>query len=344
MKIYNAAIAGLGFIGAGDQVSGDKLGQNVLDLDGTHFFAYDKNLRINLVCGSSRDLGRRIRFRDKCGARVYEEWKDMLKDERIDIISVATYTPYHEEIVLASAEAGVKIIYCEKPIANTLASAKRMFEKCAASDCSLIINHQRRFNSNYQYAKSLIESGKLGKITSVTTEWASGRLGNVGTHVLDAIFMLSSKQPKAVSGTLDSTKKLDCRGEEFHDPGAWGCIDLGEQVLVSVNAPARSRVPFHIKINCELGYLTTGGVTAEYGYWDSKEKHVIDLQKRNTSMDNAVENIVNYLDGKEALIYGSEALYSLEAIIGFYASYNTGSKWVQLPLSGPSLETFLNSG
>ncbi len=345
MKIYRAAIAGLGFIGAGDQVSGDKLGQKVANLDGTHFSAYEKNARIDLISGSSRDSGRRIRFKDKCGARAYEDWQDMLRDEQIDIISVATYTPYHEEIVLASVEAGIKIIYCEKPIASTLSGAKRMFDKCAASGCSLIINHQRRFNSNYQFSQSLIESGKLGKITSITAEWSSGRLGNVGTHVIDAIFMLSSKQPKAVSGRLDSTKKPDCRGQEFDDPGAWGCIDLGEQTLVTVNAPAKSQAPFHIKINCEFGYLITGGLTAKYGYWNSEDQNLIDVQEHSTSMDNAVENIVNYLDGKEGLTYDpKEALYSLETIIGFHVSHNLDSKWIQLPLSGPDLEIFLNSG
>ena len=62
---FNAAIIGLGFFGAADQISGDALGQKVSGLDGTHYDTYRKNNKINLVAGSSRDLGRRQRFKKK---------------------------------------------------------------------------------------------------------------------------------------------------------------------------------------------------------------------------------------------------------------------------------------
>ncbi len=60
--MYKAAVIGLGFIGAGDQVSGDALGQKVENLDGTHAQALAAHERVELVAGSSRDEGRRIRF------------------------------------------------------------------------------------------------------------------------------------------------------------------------------------------------------------------------------------------------------------------------------------------
>jgi hypothetical protein len=53
---YRAGIIGLGFIGARDQVSGDALGQQVRDLDGTHLAALAHCPRIKLVAGSSRDV------------------------------------------------------------------------------------------------------------------------------------------------------------------------------------------------------------------------------------------------------------------------------------------------
>ena len=59
---YRAGIIGLGFIGGGDQVSGDALGQQVGDLDGTHLAALSSHPRVDLVAGSSRDEGRRLRF------------------------------------------------------------------------------------------------------------------------------------------------------------------------------------------------------------------------------------------------------------------------------------------
>ena len=67
MTTYRAGIIGLGFIGAGDQVSGDALGQQVEDLDGTHLEALANNPQVDVVAGSSRDQGRRDRFEKRSG-------------------------------------------------------------------------------------------------------------------------------------------------------------------------------------------------------------------------------------------------------------------------------------
>ena len=71
---YRAGIIGLGFIGGADQVSGDALGQQVTELDGTHLFALQNHAEVELVAGSSRDEGRRGRFSERTGARTYANW------------------------------------------------------------------------------------------------------------------------------------------------------------------------------------------------------------------------------------------------------------------------------
>src|SRR5436305_13863834 len=95
--IYRAGIIGLGFIGGADQVSGDALGQRVVDLDGTHLAALSGNRRVELVAGSSRDAGRRQRFEQRTGCRTYADWRALIAGERLDIVSVATYAPEHAE-------------------------------------------------------------------------------------------------------------------------------------------------------------------------------------------------------------------------------------------------------
>ena len=78
---YRAAIIGLGFIGGADQVSGDALGQQVRDLDGTHVVALSGHPRVELVAGSSRDAGRRERFEQRTGVRTFADWREMLEKE-----------------------------------------------------------------------------------------------------------------------------------------------------------------------------------------------------------------------------------------------------------------------
>ena len=63
----------MGFIGGADQVSGDALGQQGEDLDGTHLQALANHPRVELVAGSSRDSGRRARFAARTGAETYAD-------------------------------------------------------------------------------------------------------------------------------------------------------------------------------------------------------------------------------------------------------------------------------
>ena len=58
----------------------------------------------------------------------YIDYREMLDREDLDLISVVTSDHVHTQIVIDAAEAGVKGIVCEKPIATTLADADRMIE------------------------------------------------------------------------------------------------------------------------------------------------------------------------------------------------------------------------
>jgi predicted dehydrogenase len=224
---YRAGIIGLGFIGAGDQVSGDAIGgQQVSQLDGTHAEACSRHPRVELVAGSSRDAGRRERFAARSGCRVYADWREMLGKEQLDIVSIATYSPTHADMTIECTARGVKAIYCEKPIATRLTEAEAMVDACASTGALLAINHNRRFNPNYRRLRDFIADGKLGELTSVLLRWGSGRLGNVGTHLIDAACMITGRRVAAVSATLDLSAKADCRGAEFYDPGGFGWMRL----------------------------------------------------------------------------------------------------------------------
>ena len=174
---YRAGIIGLGFIGGADQISGDALGQEVENLDGTHFFAYANHPRIELVAGSSRDAGRRQRFEARAGAKTYPDWRLMLEEEQLDIVSVATYAPQHAEMTVACAKKGVRAILCEKPIATRIPDAEQMVAACRKSGSLLVINHQRRFQESHRRLRRFIADGGLGELTSVSAQWSAGRTG-----------------------------------------------------------------------------------------------------------------------------------------------------------------------
>ena len=342
---YRAGIIGLGFIGGADQVSGDALGQQVSGLDGTHFDALSNHSRVNIVAGSSRDAGRRERFAQRARTTTYANWEEMLAQEPLDIVSVATYAPVHAEITVACAKQGIRAIYCEKPIATRLPDAEQMLEACDEAGALLALNHQRRFNLNHRRLRELIAADGLGELTSASLQWGSGRLGNVGTHMIDALLMLTGRKIEAISATLDLAGKPDCRGPDFRDPGGWGIIKLEGGIMVTVDAGDYATVPGQIILNGAEGRAISDGSSITLEYWDGRQEHWDAANDGVTGMDRAVSEIVEWLDGGTEFPYpASEAVDTLEAIVGFHASHAHNAGWTELPLLGSDREHEVRSG
>ena len=345
-QTYRAGIIGTGFIGGADPVSGDALGQQVSHLDGTHVDIYTRHPRVELVAGCSRDPGRRERFEGRSGARVYEDWAKMLADETLDIVSVSTYTDVRAEISIACLERGTRVIYAEKPIAQVLADAERMLEACVASGSLLAVNHNRRYNPNFHRLRDLVAEGGLGELTSGGVRWATGRLGNVGTHMIDAVRMLTGREVLAVSGTLDPAGKPDCRGPKFRDPGGWGVMRLDGGLMVTVDAADWGLGPAWIILNGSEGRAVLSGLDeVVVEYLDGRKAHWPANPKQPTSMDRALDSIVAWLDnGIPFPCPPEESVRTLEVILAFHASDARNGAWVELPLKGEDRARQLLSG
>ena len=342
---YRAGIIGLGFIGGADQISGDALGQEVENLDGTHFFAYANHPRIELVAGSSRDAGRRQRFEARAGAKTYPDWRLMLEEEQLDIVSVATYAPQHAEMTVACAKKGVRAILCEKPIATRIPDAEQMVAACRKSGSLLVINHQRRFQESHRRLRRFIADGGLGELTSVSAQWSAGRLGNVGTHMIDALQMVTSRRADAVCGHLDLAGKPDCRGPEFFDPGGWGMIRFEGGLLGFVDAPDFGFLNMENFVTGTEGRAVLGKSAVLVTLKDGTSQEWPHTDSAGSGMDRAAAEIVDWLDGETSFPYDvGEAVRTLEVIVGFHASHARGGAWVRLPLEGEDREIAVNSG
>ncbi|MBI2192644.1 MAG: Gfo/Idh/MocA family oxidoreductase [Planctomycetes bacterium] len=332
---YRAGIIGLGFIGAADPVSGEAIGQQVKNLDGSHVGALTGHPRVRLVAGSSRDAGRRERFTARTSIPTYPDWREMLEREKLDLVSVATDAPSHAEIAIGCAERGVRAVYAEKPIATRPTDADRMIRACEQSGALLVINHNLRFFPPARRLRDFIRSGGLGDLTSASIEWGSGRLGNVGTHFMDAAQMLSCRAIMAVSGTLDTSGRPDCRGPRFRDPGGWGLLSLEGHLRVTVDAADYGRIPARIAVNGSLGRALLHGRDLHLEFWDGRQESWPKPEDGRSSMDRAVSEIVAWLDGAGAFpVWPAEAVRTLEAIVGFHASNDHRGAWVELPLTG----------
>ena len=127
------------------------------------------------------------------GEHLYQDYREMLSSEHLDIVSISTWPHLHAEMVVASAQADVKAIHCEKPMAPTYGEAVRMVRACREQGAQLTINHQRRFGSPFRQAKALLDAGAIGQL--IRLEATCPNLFDWGTHWFDMLFYYNDETP-----------------------------------------------------------------------------------------------------------------------------------------------------
>ena len=172
------------------------------------------------------------------GAKYYTDYKELLKDESIEVVHVCTPNREHSFITVDALEAG-KHVMCEKPMAINTEEAQKMLDAARRTGKMLTIGYQNRYRPDSQYLKKACEAGELGEIyyakahairrRAVPTwgvflneyEQGGGPLIDIGTHALDlTLWMMNNYEPKMVVGSV--FKKL---GDQTDTGNAWGDWD-----------------------------------------------------------------------------------------------------------------------
>lgn len=158
-------------------------------------------------------------------AKVYTDYKELLKNEEIEVVHVLTPNREHADITIDALHAG-KHVMCEKPMAKTAADARRMYEAAKETGKKLTIGYQHRQKAESIYAKKYIEGGALGEIYYAnclairrrgTPNWGvfldeeaqgGGPIIDIATHSLDlTLYLMNNYEPEMVVGKTH--KKLE---------------------------------------------------------------------------------------------------------------------------------------
>jgi predicted dehydrogenase len=150
------------------------------------------------------------------GAQAYEDYEEMLKRERLDIVVVATPDPLHRQPVVSAIQTAVPNIILEKPMATTVPDAEAMLDAAEKKNARIFVNFANRGSSPDQATYYVVKNGLLGDIVygevrlddniSVpiemwgdrTREWAAGSSSAhfLLSHVVDYLSWILS--PSAV--------------------------------------------------------------------------------------------------------------------------------------------------
>lgn len=114
----------------------------------------------------SRTLSNAQEFVSTIGGKAYGSYEELVADESVDAIYVATPHPAHKENVVLALNAG-KPVLCEKPFAVNAQEAQEMVAAAAANNVALMEAMWSRFLPHYALVREIVASGILGKILTV---------------------------------------------------------------------------------------------------------------------------------------------------------------------------------
>lgn len=116
-----------------------------------------------LVAVTTSNPERAAEAQRRCGdIAVFPTLDALLAEARLDAVVIASSTSAHRANVEACAAAGLHI-FCEKPLALTLADCDEAVAAARAAGVTLMVGHVRQFDAGYVEAKRIIESGRIGR-------------------------------------------------------------------------------------------------------------------------------------------------------------------------------------
>lgn len=200
------------------------------------FFELPRTVGMRTVAG--RDERELAAFARRWGwAKHTTDWRTIAEDPEVDLVDVSTPNDVHAEPSIAMLEAG-KHVACEKPLAGTLADARRMRDAAAKAARARSAKHGRERGGpktfvwfNYRrcpalaLAWQLVREGKLGRLYHVRARYlqswggpdtpllwrfrknraGSGAHGDLNAHIVDLARFLTGEEVVEIHGAVSRT-------------------------------------------------------------------------------------------------------------------------------------------
>jgi predicted dehydrogenase len=289
---------------------------------------------------------------------AYTDMHQMLSQEALDIVGVTTHNREHVAPTIAAAEAGVKAVLCEKPMALSMGDAERVIHTCERSGTKLAIDHTMRFEPNWRRVKQMVDEGAIGNLLHIEVQnyGDTSTLLHNGTHSCDAIRFFGGDADWVI-GTVN---RSDARERVtsffglkngatalFQTGGHWdyrldGCFILeGTDGKIGMR-PHRGWQPL-IRLwrkDEGLGDFREGEPIAATG------SEILGESTGNPPSEGAWEMVACLDEDRESISSGYDGLAALEMCLAAYESERQGRVKISFPLTikESPLELMLRSG
>jgi predicted dehydrogenase len=314
-------------------------------------FAEHPDCEIVALVDRARD--RRQAFATRYGIEaVYDTVDELLARDVPDIVSAILPVAYTYDAVIACAEAGVKVVSCEKPIAAELARADTMVRICRERGTALGCG-TGHWNAPYlQETVEWIRAGNIGPLTAaaiprgLVNEVAGG-----GCAELTQMRFLTGMEVEWVEGwtlpPLPGYRAQEATLDTQVDRPAWGRLGLSGGIVCEICEP-----PSEPKAVC------SGVATGDNGQvWLSRPRPVLvqgkgaestpvfpdffDAPQPETFFVPVIEQLMSAFDsGEECECSGRDYLQALEIAIALVQSAHCNHQRIKLPLEDRSLKIY----
>jgi len=176
--------------------------------------------RVELVAGCDLLADKRSDFTERYGvAAVYDDLATMIDAAQPDVVAICTKGPNHAELAVACAERGVRGIYCEKAIGESMAQTDAVQQAVESRGIAFATGVLRRYDPRYQVVRDLIANGGIGTVQGAA-HYGSTTLLHGHTHSLDTLLWLLG-DPRIARIRGDLRKGPDDGANWAADPGGW---------------------------------------------------------------------------------------------------------------------------
>ena len=291
----------------------------------------------------------------------YTDYRQLIRENRVELISIATESGSHAEIALYCIENGIHVII-EKPMAMSLADADRIIALSEEKHVKVSACHQNRFNIAVQEMRQALETGRFGKLShgSIHVRWNrnreyytqapwrgtwaqdGGALMNQCIHGIDLLRWTFGDEVEEVYG---QTRQQFHHYLEAEDIGM-AVVKFKNGAIATIEGTTNvypQNLEETLYVFGEKGTVKLGGKsTNNIDVWNFADE--TDADKKNKGLEEATSNVYGnghtslFADVMEAIkedrapyVDAQAGRNALEMILAIYKSQKTGQP-VKLPL------------
>ncbi len=359
MKTYRVGIIGLGRMGS------------TIDDEGHSPLPYSiaaacrASERLEIAAGCDLLAERRGDFGRRWGVNaLYEDFRDMVTEERPDIVAVCTTASglqkparqapdasfrgdAHAELAVALADMGVPMLYVEKAMASSMSAADDIRDAVVKNGTVFNTGVLRRFDNRYEVVRDAVLRGDVGE-PRVAVHYAQSSLMHGHIHSIDTLsWLIGDPAISSVRGEIVPRDNVIEQNHIPYDPiatyelvfengvRAWSIPAAGwEFEIIGTEGTIRS-LNNGAGVSLRRASQEEGDIRGGRRAWE--EAPFESITPKSTVVSCLEDLVYAYETGRKSLGHVENAHHITEACIAVAESHRRGGAWVDLPLADRDL-------